>query len=353
VKVSLFYLPSIGSRREIEQGLAGCRRDLYGRMLNELREQAQLADGLGYDAYPLRTTSAPWRIEGSLVTKTGRRVTLASTQLHTALQGFDFVRTAPVSAAQPGAPHRPPPSFYPPRLSGSPQWGMAIDTDTCIGCNACVTACDAENNIPMTGKSQVANGREMHWMRIDAYYEGPPDDPAFFNQPVPCMHCEQAPCEMGCPVNASVHTHDGLNMQVYNRCIGTRTCSSFCPYKVRRFNWFDYTLHDPPELRAARNPEVTVRSRGIMEKCTYCVQRIEKARIEAKVENRPIRDGEVRTACQQVCPTEAIVFGDISDPNSAVSRLKAQQRNYALLEEVNTRPRTSYLARIEDGAAHE
>jgi molybdopterin-containing oxidoreductase family iron-sulfur binding subunit len=316
----------------------------YGRVV-----PGQLADRRGYDAYPLRTAAAPWRIEGGAIAKAGRKVTLASTQLHTALQGFDFVRTAPVSAVQPGPPKPAPPSFYPPKLSGSPQWGMAIDTDTCIGCNACVTACDAENNVPMTGKDQVAKGREMHWMRIDAYYEGAPDDPAFFNQPVPCMHCEQAPCEMGCPVNASVHTHDGLNMQVYNRCIGTRTCSSFCPYKVRHFNWFDYTLHDPPELRAARNPEVTVRSRGIMEKCTYCVQRIEKTKIQAQVEGRPIRDGEVRTACQQVCPTEAIVFGDVSDPQSAVSRLKAQQRNYSLLEEANTRPRTTYLARIDDG----
>jgi molybdopterin-containing oxidoreductase family iron-sulfur binding subunit len=225
---------------------------------------------------------------------------------------------------------------------------MAIDTDTCIACNACVTACDAENNVPMTGKEQVRNGREMHWLRIHQYYAGPPEDPALFNQPVPCMHCEQAPCEMGCPVNASVHTHDGLNMQVYNRCVGTRTCSSFCPYKVRHFNWFDYTMHDPPELRAARNPEVTVRSRGIMEKCTYCVQRIEKARIAAKVEDRAIRDGEVTPACAQACPTEAIVFGDVSDPESRVSKLKAQQRNYALLEEVNTRPRTTYLARLKD-----
>ena len=317
----------------------------YGR-----RIPGQLGDGRGYDAYPLRTSVAPWRIEGAMLTKTGAKAKLASTQLHTALHGFDFVRTAPRSFVEPGPPHEPPPSFYPSKLSGSPQWGMAIDTDTCIGCNACVTACDAENNIPMTGKDQVANGREMHWMRIDAYYEGAPEDPAFFNQPVPCMHCEQAPCEMGCPVNAAVHSSDGLNLQVYNRCIGTRTCSSYCPYKVRHFNWFDYTLHDPPELRAARNPDVTVRSRGVMEKCTYCVQRIEKTRIQAQVENRPIRDGEVKTACQQVCPTEAIVFGDVSDPQSAVSRLKAQQRNYSLLEEVNTRPRTTYLARIDDGA---
>ena len=318
----------------------------YGR-----RIPGQLGDQRGFDAYRLRTSAAPWRIEGAAVARTGRSAQLASTQLHTALQGFDFVRRVPRSAVQAGPRRAPPPSFYPPKPSDSPQWGMAIDTDTCIGCNACVTACDAENNVAMTGKSQVANGREMHWMRIDGYFAGSPDDPAFFNQPVPCMHCEQAPCEMGCPVNASVHTHDGLNMQVYNRCIGTRTCSSFCPYKVRRFNWFDYTQHDPPELRAARNPEVTVRSRGVMEKCTYCVQRIEKARIAAKLENRPIRDGEVRTACQQACPTEAIVFGDVSDPTSAVSRLKAQQRNYALLEEANTRPRTTYLARIEDGTA--
>jgi molybdopterin-containing oxidoreductase family iron-sulfur binding subunit len=315
----------------------------YGR-----RIPGQLGDGRGYDAYTIKTTAAPWRLEAATLTPAGRKVALASTQLHTALQGFDFVRTAPRSAVAPGPPKPPPPSFYPPKLSGSPQWGMAIDTDTCIGCNACVTACDAENNVPMTGKDQVLNGREMHWMRIDQYHAGPPEDPALFNQPVPCMHCEQAPCEMGCPVGASVHTHDGLNMQVYNRCVGTRTCSSFCPYKVRRFNWFDYTLHDPPELRAARNPEVTVRSRGIMEKCTYCVQRIEKARIAAKVEDRPIRDGEVVTACQQVCPTEAIVFGDVSDPESRVSKLKAQQRNYALLEEVNTRPRTTYLARLDD-----
>lgn len=316
----------------------------YGRRLPGL-----MANGLGYDAYPLRTARAPWRADGAAVVHTGRKLALANTQLHTAMEGFDFVRTAPRSAVEPGPPPRPQPSFYPPRLSGSPQWGMAIDTDVCIGCNACITACDAENNVPMVGKAQVAMGRQMHWMRLDLYHEGGAEDPAFFHQPVPCMHCEQAPCEMGCPVNAAVHSSDGMNLQVYNRCIGTRTCSSFCPYKVRRFNWFDYTRDDAPELRAARNPEVTVRSRGIMEKCTYCVQRIEKARIQAKVEKRPIRDGEVRTACQQTCPTEAIVFGDVSDPGSAVSRLKAQQRNYALLEEANTRPRTTYLARLEDG----
>jgi molybdopterin-containing oxidoreductase family iron-sulfur binding subunit len=319
----------------------------YGR-----RTPRQLADGLGYDAYPLRRSASPWRIEGASLTATGRRADLATTQPHTALDGFDFVRTAPLGSVEPGPAPAPQPSFYPAWPHESPQWGMAIDTDLCIGCNACVTACDAENNVPMVGKAQVAKGRAMHWLRIDQYYEGEPSAPRLFNQPVPCMHCEQAPCEMGCPVNAAVHTSDGLNMQVYNRCIGTRTCSSFCPYKVRRFNWFDFTGHDSPELQAARNPEVTVRARGVMEKCTYCVQRIEKARIQAKVENRPIRDGEVKTACQQVCPTQAIVFGDVADPNSAVTRLKAQQRNYALLAEANTRPRTTYLARLDEEAPH-
>jgi molybdopterin-containing oxidoreductase family iron-sulfur binding subunit len=223
---------------------------------------------------------------------------------------------------------------------------MTVDVDLCIGCNACVTACQAENNVPVVGKAQVAKGRHMHWLRVDHYEAGAPEDPVFFNQPVPCMHCEQAPCEMGCPVNAAVHSDDGLNLQVYNRCIGTRTCSSYCPYKVRRFNWFDFTGGDPPELRAARNPEVTVRSRGVMEKCNYCLQRIVAGKIEAQVAGREIGDGEVRTACQQVCPTNAITFGDISDPKSQVTARKAQGRNYALLEEVNTRPRTTYLARI-------
>jgi Fe-S-cluster-containing dehydrogenase component len=308
--------------------------------------------GVGVDGYALRTATAPHFGPGLELRRTGERHELACTQEHQKMEGREPVRSATLAAWQ-ADPHlgrepEPLPSLYPPHRYDGYAWGMAIDLGACIGCNACVTACQSENNIPVVGRDQVARGREMHWIRVDRYFAGDPATPELVHQPVPCMHCENAPCEVVCPVNATVHSSEGLNDMVYNRCVGTRYCSNNCPYKVRRFNFYLYSDWTHETVKMAMNPDVTVRSRGVMEKCTYCVQRIERARVRAETEGRRIQDGDVVTACQQACPAEAIVFGDVNDPTSRVSRLKADPRNYALLEELNTRPRTTYLARIRN-----
>ncbi|MGJ3231643.1 MAG: 4Fe-4S dicluster domain-containing protein [Oceanicaulis sp.] len=315
----------------------------YGRRLGDGE-----TGGRGYDAYALRTLNAPWRRRGQLE-PLGGRADLVTTQHHHAMDGHHFVRTVePGEAVEHGLDDGA--SLYPGWEGGEYEWAMAIDLDLCIGCNACMTACQIENNISVVGEEEVDKGREMHWIRVDRYYEGPDENPDIVFQPVTCMHCEQAPCEMGCPVNATVHSDSGLNLQVYNRCIGTRTCQAYCPYKVRRFNFHDYAAREPSQPEPRRNPEVTVRARGVMEKCTYCVQRIQAADIQARIEDRGIEEGEVVTACQAACPTGAIIFGDQSKPQSAVAQAKREPRAYDLLAELGVRPRTSYLARVSTRA---
>jgi MoCo/4Fe-4S cofactor protein with predicted Tat translocation signal len=377
----------------------------------------RVGQGTGFNGYAARSSSAPHIATGATITVTEERMNLADSQWHWSMEGRDLVREGNLSeyqekpdfARETGMEAESPPvllgpipdelppadratliprgnSLYKtPQFDGKHQWGMSIDLNTCIGCNACVVACQAENNIPIVGKDQVIRGRIMHWIRLDRYYSdgkadaaafgGPgnveiPEDPQISMQPVACMQCELAPCETVCPVNATVHDDEGLNVMAYNRCIGTRYCANNCPYKVRRFNFFDWNMRSldslymgplsprgmPELVQMAKNPEVTIRMRGVMEKCTYCVQRIERGKIEWKVkvaqEGNPqdvvVPDGTIRTACQQVCPVEAIVFGNILDPQSAVSQAKARDQDYGLLAYLNTRPRTTYLARIRN-----
>ena len=337
-----------------------------------------VAKGSGFNAYRLRSSNSDYMGQGLQLKKTGRTTQLAVTQEHQVMEGRDLVREATVGefnenpgwAKKVGMDAHIPPNqtFYPnPKLDGQHQWAMVVDLSTCTGCNACVTACTAENNIPIVGKDQVMKGREMHWIRVDRYYTGEPEDPEAVSQPVACMQCENAPCETVCPVNATVHNEEGLNVMAYNRCIGTRYCANNCPYKVRRFNFFDYNQRAldklywgpiaPKEtaetIKLQKNPNVTVRMRGVMEKCTFCVQRIEEAKIGARVRARDSADtkiptGTLQTACQQACPADAIVFGDLKDEKAEVGKLRALPQNYSLLEYLNVRPRLTYLGRIRN-----
>jgi MoCo/4Fe-4S cofactor protein with predicted Tat translocation signal len=325
----------------------------YGR-----RKAGRTGTGVGFDPYGLRMSRALWFDGGLDAQKTSGSYILASQQMQHVLdtrRGIIQGGTLAEFVKNPESIHE---GFEePPReLSMFPEWnykngyawGMTIDLNACTGCGACMVACQAENNIAVVGKDQVYRGRHMNWIRVDSYYNGSLEEPIINNQPVPCQQCEKAPCELVCPVQATSHSAEGLNDMVYNRCVGTRYCSNNCPYKVRRFNFYLYSDFETPSLKLLNNPDVTVRSRGVMEKCTYCVQRINHAKIDAEKEHREVRDGEIQTACQASCPTEAIIFGNINDPNSRVAKLKADKRNYSLLADLNTRPRTTYLGPLRN-----
>jgi molybdopterin-containing oxidoreductase family iron-sulfur binding subunit len=324
----------------------------YGRT-----RAGRVGNGTGVDVNPLRTSAAPHILTGVELTPTGDEVELACTQDHWSLEGRNLIRVGTKEQFEKEPAFAKAMELMP--LTGITllqqkfeytgyKWGMTIDQNVCTGCNSCVVACQAENNVPVVGKAQVLNGREMHWLRIDRYYTGDIENPDTYHQPMPCQQCEDAPCEVVCPVAATTHSDEGLNDMVYNRCVGTRYCSNNCPYKVRRFNFLLYSDWDTQSLWPLRNPDVTVRSRGVMEKCTYCVQRINQARVASKLDDRKIQDGEVLTACQSACPTNAIVFGDMNDPNSQVSQQKNNPLNYSLLGELNSKPRTTYLAVVRN-----
>jgi MoCo/4Fe-4S cofactor protein with predicted Tat translocation signal len=337
----------------------------YGR-----RRAGHVGTGVGFDAYRLRTSGAPWIAGGLKIEKTGERYLLATTQQHHVIDKngqkveeesaaalerdilrvgtLEEFRKNPDFAKDPEEITTKRTSLYPDYKYDGYAWGLTVDLNSCTGCGACVVACQSENNIAVVGKEEVSKGRDMQWIRVDNYFRGDLDNPENYYQPVMCQQCENAPCEVVCPVGATVHSPEGLNEMVYNRCVGTRYCSNNCPYKVRRFNFKLYSDWTTPSLFGLRNPNVTVRSRGVMEKCTYCVQRINAAKIESEKEDRSVRDGEIVTACEAVCPSRAIVFGNINDPESRVSKMKAHSRNYTLIGEINTRPRTTYLAKLRN-----
>ncbi len=317
--------------------------------------------GTGFNVYSVRASDGFWSARPAKLRATGQKHLLVTTQTHHVIDSeerqiyrgktlSDFTSNPSGVKESVEAPDGKSETLFDPAehpYTGY-RWGMSIDLTACTGCNACVLACQSENNIPVVGKAQVAVGREMQWIRVDTYFSGDLDQPEMNHQPVPCMQCENAPCELVCPVGATLHDHEGLNLQVYNRCVGTRYCSNNCPYKVRRFNFFQYADYQTPSLTPMRNPNVTVRWRGVMEKCTYCIQRISAARINSEEAGRAVRDGEIITACQQACPAQAIIFGDLNDANSRVSRLKQHPLDYSMLGELNTRPRTTYLAKLRN-----
>jgi molybdopterin-containing oxidoreductase family iron-sulfur binding subunit len=320
----------------------------YGRT-----HAGRVGNGVGWSAYALRRAAAPDLATGVTLTHAGRRTDLAQTQEHGTMEGRRLIREAALERYKQepkfAADETPLFSLWAEHeYKTKPQWGMVIDLNACTGCNACAVACQSENNVPVVGKDQVRRGREMAWLRIDRYFTGSVEEPAAAFQPVPCMQCENAPCEQVCPVAATVHDAEGLNAMVYNRCIGTRYCSNNCPYKVRRFNFYNFTKDTPRVLKLVNNPDVTVRARGVMEKCTYCVQRLSAAKIDARLAGRALADGDAKTACQQACPAEAIRFGDLTDAESQVAKARANDRSYALLAELNSRPRTTYQARLRN-----
>ncbi|MEZ4819199.1 MAG: 4Fe-4S dicluster domain-containing protein [Bdellovibrionota bacterium] len=316
----------------------------------------------GYNTYALRSMQHSYAEAGFAISALTSFAKLANTQDHGSMEDRPLIREASLAEFQKNPEFAKEAVEHPPLNSlwkehaydEGYQWGMSIDLNTCTGCNACLIACQSENNIPIVGKEQVHRGREMHWIRMDRYFNGSEEDPMIVFQPVACAQCENAPCEQVCPVNATVHDNEGLNTMVYNRCIGTRYCSNNCPYKVRRFNFFNYIKESPIPtatsklVQMSNNPDVTIRFRGVMEKCTYCTQRIEEARSTAKLQNREIKDGEIRTACQTACPSEAIVFGNVNDPNSEVSQLKKLHQDYTMLAELNIKTRTTYLAKFRN-----